>query len=106
MSHVALMEVLQNATVVQEKIKVAIQRLVRFTEGNRVKSCLAIREGEPVEIEDRLVRSIRLDWPLQCLIALEPLIAHAGVEWGQRSHLSHDFGRVLVVPQRAHPFGN
>src|SRR5258708_249365 len=71
--HIAFVEVLQDAAIVQEEIEITIQSLLWLMKGHWIQPCLAIGEGEVIEIEDWLVGAVLSDRPLERLVPLEPL---------------------------------
>src|SRR5262249_21235677 len=71
-----------------------------------MQPCLAIREIELLRIVQRLVSSIRGDWPLQRLVSFEPLIAHACKHWSEGSNFTINLRRVLIIPLCTEPVCN
>src|ERR1700730_2618666 len=61
---VPFVEVFEQPTIVQMQIKFCVYRFSRFTPCHREKSGFSIREIEALGEQERLIPTIRVDWPL------------------------------------------
>src|SRR5712692_484394 len=88
----------EQAPVVQMQIEFGVGLVGRFCRREREQPGFAIREGKLLRIEQRLIRSVCCNRPLEGTKSLEPLVGHACEQGCQRSDLAIDFGWMLVVP--------
>src|SRR5439155_18514396 len=100
-SQVAFVEVLEQAAVVEPQIELGVGPQGWLRPGDREQPCLAVREVEPLRVEQRLVGAVGSDRPLQRTVSLQPLVAHPGEQRGERRDFAHDLARMLVMPPRA-----
>src|SRR5260370_17901792 len=89
----------EEAPVVQMSIDLGVGLVRRFCKRKPEQPGFAIREGKLSCIKQRLIRSIRCNGPLQRLESLKPLVGHACEQGRQRSDLTINFGRMLILPR-------
>ena len=86
-SHVAFVEMFQQAAVVQMQVEFVIGLIGRLGPRQREELRLAIGKRELLRVEQRLIRSIRRHGPLQRLVAFQPLVGHAREQRRERRDL-------------------
>ena len=100
------MEVFQQPAVVQVQIEFCVGLIGRADPRHGEQPRLPVGKREAFGIEERLVGPIGRNGPLQRLVSLEPLVAHAGEERRQRRDLVHHLRRMLIVPAGAEMVGD
>src|SRR5205085_6403635 len=92
--------------IVQVQVKFSVRAIGGALPGNREEPGFSIGESETFGIEQRLIRSISRDGPLQGFVTLQPLVVDTGEHWSQRGNFIHDLGGMLIAPIAAQTVGD
>ncbi len=106
MRHVAFVEVLQLAPVVEKQIELSRRSIAGLAELEREEASFLVREVEAVQVENRFVRAVWMNGPLERVVVLQSLEASTSIKWRERGHLGHDFRRMRVIPLATQAVGN
>src|SRR5215831_6847685 len=85
------------------EIEFGIRTLRRLAPFEWEQARFAIGEMETLGIEQRLIAAVRVHWPLQSLVAFQPLVVHASEHRGHRGDFIHDLRWMPVAPAGSQP---